>query len=66
VGYVLGPMAELSFRQAAILSDGNPMALLNHPFAILFLVLAVLSAWRLSKWNTQALAQVDAKGALRG
>jgi putative tricarboxylic transport membrane protein len=59
VGYVLGPMAELSFRQAAILSDGNPMALLNHPFAIFFLVLAVLSAWRLSKWNTQALAKFD-------
>jgi putative tricarboxylic transport membrane protein len=66
VGYVLGPMAELSFRQAAILSDGNPMALLNHPFAIFFLVLAVFSAWRLSKWNAQALAQVDAKVAPRG
>jgi len=54
-------MAGLSFRQAAILSDGNPMALLNHPFAIFFLVLAVFSAWRLNKWNTEALAKVDAK-----
>ncbi len=61
VGYVLGPMAELSFRQAVILSDANPMALLQHPVAILFLVLAVLSAWRLTKWNITALAQVDSK-----
>jgi TctA family transporter len=58
-------MAELSFRQAAILSDGNPIALLDHPFAILFLVLAIFSAWRLIKWNTEALAQTDANAKSR-
>lgn len=47
VGYVLGPMAELSIRQALVLSDANPAALLNHPVAIVFLLLAAFSAWRL-------------------
>ncbi len=51
VGYILGPMVELSMRQAIIISDANPMILLQHPVAIVFLVLAVLSAWRLSAMN---------------
>jgi putative tricarboxylic transport membrane protein len=41
-------MTELSIRQALIISDANPAALLNHPVAIFFLLLAVLSAWRFS------------------
>jgi putative tricarboxylic transport membrane protein len=51
VGYILGPMAELSIRQAIIISDANPMILIEHPIAVVFLVLAVLSAWRLSAMN---------------
>ena len=46
VGYVLGPMAELTIRQSMIISDANPAALLDHPIAILFLCLTVLSIWR--------------------
>lgn len=46
VGYVLGPMAELTIRQSLILSDSNPAVLLDHPIAILFLLLAGLSIWR--------------------
>ncbi len=46
VGYVLGPMAELTIRQAMIISDGSPKALISHPIAVLFLVLTVLSIWR--------------------
>lgn len=46
VGYILGPMAELSIRQAIILTDANPAALLDHPIAIIFLLLAVLSVWQ--------------------
>lgn len=51
VGYVLGPMAELSLRQAIIISDANPMVLVDHPVAIVFLVLAVLSIWRLGSMH---------------
>ncbi len=39
-------MAELTLRQSMIISDANPAALLDHPIAILFLVLTVLSIWR--------------------
>lgn len=46
VGYVLGPMCELTIRQSLILSNGDPLVLLDHPIAILFLLLAVLSVWR--------------------
>jgi putative tricarboxylic transport membrane protein len=46
VGYVLGPMTELTLRQSLILSDANPAVLLNRPIAILFLLLAAFSVWR--------------------
>lgn len=46
VGYVLGPMAELTIRQSLILSGGNAAILLNHPIAIAFLLLSVFSIWR--------------------
>lgn len=45
IGFILGPMAELSLRQAMILTDGNILSLQNHPVAIVFLVLAVASVW---------------------
>lgn len=46
VGYVLGPMAELTLRQSMIITDGNPSALLDRPIAVLFLALTALSIWR--------------------
>lgn len=46
VGYVLGPMAELTIRQSLIISNANPAVLLDHPIAILFLLLAALAIWR--------------------
>ncbi|MEQ8816860.1 MAG: tripartite tricarboxylate transporter permease [Thalassobaculum sp.] len=46
VGYVLGPMAELTIRQSLIISDSNPAVLIDHPIAVVFLVLAALSIWR--------------------
>ena len=46
VGYVLGPMAELTIRQSLIISDSNPAVLLDHPIAMGFLALAVFAIWR--------------------
>lgn len=46
VGYVLGPMTELTLRQSLILSDANPAVLLQRPIAIFFLLLAAFSIWR--------------------
>ncbi len=51
VGYILGPMAELSIRQAVILTDANPMAILDHPVAVIFLLAALFSVWRFSSMH---------------
>jgi putative tricarboxylic transport membrane protein len=51
VGFILGPMFELSLRQSLILTDGNPAKLIDHPIAIAFLLLAVFSIVRLSRVN---------------
>ncbi|HEY0440934.1 MAG TPA: tripartite tricarboxylate transporter permease, partial [Xanthobacteraceae bacterium] len=51
IGFVIGPMFELSLRQALIITDGKPEALLQRPIAVGILILAALSAWRLSVSN---------------
>ncbi len=61
VGFILGPMLELSFRQTLILTDQNPMKLLDHPIAIGFLVLAVFSAVRLSSVNLLKTEEIENK-----
>ncbi len=48
IGFILGPIAELSLRQAMIITDGKISSLANHPVAIGFLALAAISIWRLS------------------
>lgn len=48
IGFILGPMAELSLRQAMIITDGKITSLANHPVAVAFLLLAAISIWRLS------------------
>jgi len=61
VGFILGPMMELTLRQSLILTDNNPAKLLDHPIAIVFLVLAVVSVVRLSSVN---LLRLDPATAL--
>ncbi|MGE3917481.1 MAG: tripartite tricarboxylate transporter permease [Hyphomicrobiaceae bacterium] len=51
IGFILGPMAELSLRQAMIITDGKLSSLTAHPVALLFLALAALSIWRLSSFQ---------------
>lgn len=51
IGFILGPMAELSLRQAMIITDGKITSLTSHPVALLFLALAALSIWRLSTFR---------------
>ncbi|HET7411196.1 MAG TPA: tripartite tricarboxylate transporter permease, partial [Pararhizobium sp.] len=55
VGYVLGPMAELTIRQSMILTDADPAALLDHPIAILFLCLTALAIWRFAILGTRSM-----------
>jgi len=56
IGFILGPMAELSMRQAIIITDADPLKLLDHPVAIVFLVLAVVSVWRFSSLHLLEMA----------
>lgn len=46
IGFILGPMAELSLRQAMIITDGKITSLAQYPVAVVFLLLAVLSVWK--------------------
>ena len=59
VGYVLGPMAELTIRQSLIISDSNPAVLLDHPIAIVFLALAVFSIWRFAIAGARSMRVID-------
>jgi putative tricarboxylic transport membrane protein len=59
VGFVLGPMAELTLRQALIVADANPAALIQHPIAIAFLLLAALSIWRFAVAGARSMRMAE-------
>ena len=64
IAFVLGPMAEVALRQALILSQGSPLILVTHPISLFFLIMAVLSAYRLTKMTVlsrQRLQSISAK-----
>lgn len=43
LGIVLGPLAEVNFRRALVLSDGSLDIFVKRPISLLFLIIAVLS-----------------------
>lgn len=45
IGLVLGPMIELSIRQSVILLSRNPLAILDHPFALILVAATPFVAW---------------------
>jgi len=47
IGFVLGPLFELSFRQTVILSGGDFSFLLGRPIALTILILAAISVLRM-------------------
>jgi len=49
IGFLVGPMFELSVRQSIIISHGNPLMLLDHPTALTFLALTALATWHLGR-----------------
>jgi putative tricarboxylic transport membrane protein len=57
IGFILGPMIELRLRQSIILIRGSWTVLLQHPVALVFGLLTVLAAWRLSR-----VASIQGKG----
>ncbi|MBI5443709.1 MAG: tripartite tricarboxylate transporter permease [Deltaproteobacteria bacterium] len=49
IGFILGPMFELSLRQTIILTGGSWGVLLKHPIALVFLAFTVVMGARLSR-----------------
>jgi len=49
IGFILGPMIELRLRQSLITLQGDWTRLFQHPIALAFLLLTLLSIWRLSR-----------------
>ena len=69
IGFILGPQAELSLRQALIITDAKPSSLVDHPVAIVFLLMAIFSVWRLSNFQlkqTRVAAPVRTEEPMAG
>jgi putative tricarboxylic transport membrane protein len=66
VGYVLGPMAELTVRQSMIISDANPAVLLDRPIAAFFLLLAVFAIWRFAIAGVRSMQIAPSAGPANG
>lgn len=43
IGFVIGPIFELSLRQSIIVTNHRPEALLSHPIAIAFLIMSAIA-----------------------
>jgi len=49
IGFVVGPLFELSVRQSLIITHSDPMRLLQHPIAVVLLVCAVVAGVLLTR-----------------
>lgn len=47
IAFFLGPRFEISMSQSLVLLNGDPLALLHYPIALVLLALAAVSVWRL-------------------
>ena len=43
IGLILGPVAEANLRRAIAIGEGNPVALVSSPFAVIVYVVALLA-----------------------
>jgi len=46
IGFILGPMLELYFRQTLILTNYDLFNLVHYPIALVFLLISAISVWR--------------------
>ncbi|HLT98194.1 MAG TPA: tripartite tricarboxylate transporter permease [Burkholderiaceae bacterium] len=54
IGFVIGPLFELSLRQAIIISKGDPYTILQHPVALALIVIALLTAFFFTRTRSAA------------
>jgi putative tricarboxylic transport membrane protein len=57
IAYIITPMAERSFKQAMLLSDGDYSVFFTKPISLFFIILAaiilVLSVWKQPKVSAE-------------
>lgn len=58
IGFVLGPMFELSLQQTLIMTRNDLTALLTRPIAMTFLALTLLFIWRMARRKPQIRPEV--------
>ncbi|MCA0400346.1 MAG: tripartite tricarboxylate transporter permease [Proteobacteria bacterium] len=51
IGMILGPLAEMNFRQAMTISQGDPMIFIQKPLSLFLLVLAALALLGPALWG---------------
>ena len=61
IGFVVGPLFELSVRQSLIITHSDPVRLLQHPVALLLVAFAAVVAVLLSRAPRQAAEPVRPK-----
>lgn len=49
IGFVLGPMFELSLQQTLVLSKNNILMMFQRPIALVFILLTIFFIWRTSR-----------------
>jgi putative tricarboxylic transport membrane protein len=55
IGFVVGPLFELSVRQSLIITHSDPVRLLQHPVALLLVAFAAVVAVLLSRAPREAV-----------
>lgn len=55
IGFVIGPKLELSFRQSLQLLDHDAANLIEHPIAVVFIVLTVVITWWIGRTKRPAM-----------
>ena len=53
IGFLLGPMLELSIQQTLTMSLNNPIIILKRPIALGFFVLTAIFLWRVNRGNKE-------------
>ena len=48
IGFVIGPSFELTLRQSIALTGGTFSGLLERPVALVFILLTIIAAWRIT------------------
>ncbi|HEU5018194.1 MAG TPA: tripartite tricarboxylate transporter permease [Pseudolabrys sp.] len=66
IGFALGRQFELFFRQSLILFRDSPAQLLHHPIAIAFVLLTIVSLWRIGRKKPAAGAQAEPSPSFAG